>query len=105
MLNTLDARNQGAFNPSTLVNNPSSTAHALGGAVIGEVCDQFGRVIGQPGLYVVDGATVPGLAEFVNPAWTIAALAERSMENIIAEDIHGSQDTAAVRPRIATVGS
>jgi cholesterol oxidase len=72
---------------------------------MGEVCDQFGRVIGQPGLYVVDGALIRGLAGCANPAWTIAAIAERSLEHIIAEDIHGSQGTAAVRPRRATVGS
>jgi cholesterol oxidase len=102
-LDTLDAENQGAFNPFTLVNNPSSTAHPLGGAVMGEVCDQFGRVQGHPGLYVIDGALIRGLAGCVNPAWTVAAIAERCLEEIIATDIIGSQGTAAIRARRRTV--
>jgi cholesterol oxidase len=47
----------------------------------------YGRVKSHPGLYVVDGAFVPGGSTGgVNPSFTIAALAERSMENIIAFD-------------------
>ena len=30
----------------------------LGGAVIGKVCDDYGRVLGQRGLYVNDGALI-----------------------------------------------
>jgi cholesterol oxidase len=51
------------------------------------VCDWFGRVKRYPGLYVVDGAFIPGWTGIVNPALTIAALAERSMERIIERDI------------------
>ena len=36
------------------------TFHPLGGAVIGKVCDDHGRVLGQRGLYVNDGALIPG---------------------------------------------
>jgi cholesterol oxidase len=87
MVEILDQRNQGDFNPSTLLYTPNATAHPLGGATIGAVCDQFGRVKGHRGLYVVDGAFVPGSTGAGNPSWTIAALAERSVEHIIARDI------------------
>ena len=63
-----------------------NVAHPLGGAVINKVCDQYGRVFGYKGLYVVDGALIPGTSACANPALTIAALAERCMEKIIAED-------------------
>jgi cholesterol oxidase len=86
MLQTLDDTNQG----STTVYAPNFTAHPLGGAVVGAVCDPFGRVRGHLGLYVVDGAFIPGFAGAVNPSLTIAALAERSVERIIAENILGA---------------
>ena len=60
------------------------TAHPLGGAVIGQATDTIGRV--RDGLYVVDGALIPGSTGAVNPALTISALAERCMERILAED-------------------
>jgi len=90
MLDILDQSNKDDFQPATLANNPTLTAHGLGGATIGTVCDQFGRVMDHPGLYVVDGAFLPGSAGMVNPALTIAALAERSMEDIITRDMMGS---------------
>jgi cholesterol oxidase len=63
------------------------TGHPLGGAVLGKACDWYGRVKGYKGLYVVDGAMVPGgSTAATNPAHTIAALAERCMDKIIAED-------------------
>lgn len=63
------------------------TFHPLGGAVLGQACDGYGRVEGYPGLYVVDGALVPGSAGACNPALTIAALAERCMDHVIAHDL------------------
>jgi len=42
-----------------------------------------GGVVGHPGLHVMDGAVVPGSTGSVNPALTIAALAERNIEHII----------------------
>lgn len=63
------------------------TAHPLGGAVLGKACDLYGRVVGYRGLYVVDGALIPGSAGSTNPSLTVAALAERCMERILAEDI------------------
>lgn len=61
--------------------------HPLGGCVMGKACDFYGRVKGyEGGLYVNDGAFMPGSAACVNPSLTIAALAERNMEKILAED-------------------
>ena len=48
------------------------------------VVDDAGRVHGHPGLYVLDGAIVP-TAIGVNPSKTIAALAERGVERLLAE--------------------
>ncbi|MHC5719841.1 MAG: GMC oxidoreductase, partial [Nostoc sp.] len=69
----------------------SICAHPLGGAVMGKVCDQYGRVLNYQGLYVVDGALIPGPTACTNPSFTIAAIAERCMEKIIAEDIHNGR--------------
>lgn len=60
------------------------TAHPLGGAVIGKATDAYGRVKNYPGLYVMDGAAIPGSTGAVNPSLTISALAERNIERIIA---------------------
>ena len=65
-----------------------TTAHILGGAVMGAdaeegVIDARNRVFGYPDLYVVDGSAVsanPG----VNPSLTITALAERAMSHVEA---------------------
>jgi cholesterol oxidase len=59
------------------------TAHPLGGVVIGEATDSYGRVDGYQGLYVMDGALIPGTTGAVNPSLTISALAERNIEAII----------------------
>jgi cholesterol oxidase len=61
------------------------TAHPLGGAVLGRATDAFGRVKGHAGLYVLDGALVPGNAGAVNPSLTIAALAERNIAEVIRQ--------------------
>lgn len=63
------------------------TFHPLGGAVLGQACDGFGRVAGYPGMYVVDGALVPGSTAACNPALTIAALAERCLDDVVARDV------------------
>jgi cholesterol oxidase len=63
------------------------TAHPCGGVVMGKACDDYGRVAGYRGLYVVDGALIPRGTAAANPALTIAALAERCMDNIISQDI------------------
>lgn len=63
--------------------NALFTAHPLGGAVLGRATDGYGRVHGHPGLYVMDGAAIPGSTATVNPSLTITALAERNIEAII----------------------
>ena len=65
----------------------NSTWHALGGAAMGTVCDLEGRVHGQRGLYVLDGALIPGTTGACNPSMTIAAVAERAMDAITAKDV------------------
>lgn len=63
--------------------NDTLTYHPLGGAVLNQATDNYGRLKGYRGLYVVDGALIPGNTT-VNPFVTITALAERNVENIIA---------------------
>ncbi|MFD3513366.1 GMC oxidoreductase [Streptomyces sp. NPDC058657] len=62
------------------------TYHPLGGAVLNRATDNYGRLHGHPGLYVMDGSLIPGNAG-VNPFVTITALAERNIERILAEDL------------------
>lgn len=64
-----------------------ATYHALGGAVLGHATDMWGRVPDHPGLYVNDGALIPGSTACCNPSVTIAALAERNMEKVLREDL------------------
>ncbi len=64
----------------------SVTAHPLGGVVLDRATDNIGAVKNYDGLYVIDGALVPGHTGCANPALTIAALAERNIERIIARD-------------------
>jgi cholesterol oxidase len=72
-----------------LLNIPS-TAHILGGAVIGGdpehgVVDADQRVFGYENLLVCDGAAVPANVG-VNPSLTITALAEHAMSRIPRAD-------------------
>lgn len=64
------------------------TVHPLGGCPMSDdpaagVTDDVGRVHGYDGLYVLDGSIVP-TALGVNPSKTIAALAERGVERLLA---------------------
>lgn len=79
------ARGPGALTDTNLLVN--STWHPLGGAPMGTVCDLEGRVHGQRGLYVLDGALIPGTTGACNPSMTIAAVAERAMDAIVARDV------------------
>ncbi len=68
--------------------NVPTTAHILGGAVIGHgpedgVVDARQRVFGYENLLVCDGSAVPANVG-VNPSLTITALAEHAMEQIPA---------------------
>ncbi|NMM86331.1 cholesterol oxidase [Rhodococcus sp. SRB_17] len=65
----------------------SSTWHPLGGACMESVCDLEGRVHGQRGLYVLDGALMPGNSAACNPSMTIAAVCERALDYIVKEDV------------------
>ncbi|MGC1798794.1 MAG: GMC family oxidoreductase [Solirubrobacterales bacterium] len=65
------------------------TVHPLGGAPMADdpglgVVDANGKVHGYDGLYVSDGAIIP-TALGVNPSKTIAALAERNVEELLRE--------------------
>jgi cholesterol oxidase len=68
--------------------NVPTTAHILGGAVIGHgpedgVVDARQRVFGYENLLVCDGSAVPANVG-VNPSLTITALAEHAMSEIPA---------------------
>ena len=68
------------------VGNIPSTAHILGGAVIGAdpstgVVDARQRVFGYENLLVCDGAAIPANVG-VNPSLTITALAEHAMSHV-----------------------
>ena len=64
-----------------------TTWHPLGGAAMGQVCDLVGRVQGQRGLYVLDGALLPGTSAACNPSMTIAAVVERATDELVAHDV------------------
>jgi cholesterol oxidase len=66
--------------------NDTLTYHPLGGAILNKATDNYGRLTGHPGLYVIDGALIPGNTT-VNPFVTITALAERNIEKIITTDL------------------
>jgi cholesterol oxidase len=75
---------QSGFTESTL--NIPTTAHILGGAVIGPdpgrgVVDAGNRVYGYENLLVCDGAAIPANPG-VNPSLTITAVAEHAMSSI-----------------------
>lgn len=63
------------------------TVHPLGGCPIGAtpqdgLLDRWGEAFGLPGLWVVDGAALPGPVG-PNPSLTIAAFADRAAERMI----------------------
>ncbi|WP_067802802.1 GMC oxidoreductase [Actinomadura formosensis] len=73
------------------------TVHPLGGAPMGGhpgegVCDAFGEVFGFPGLYIADGAAMPGPVG-PNPALTIAAHADRMAARLL-EDVPAPRGAA-----------
>jgi len=78
---------QPAYNPLWQALRLPVAVHNLGGCVMGDdaghgVVDGDGAVFGYPGLYVLDGASLPS-ATGVNPSHTIAAVAERNIETAI----------------------
>lgn len=74
--------------------------HNLGGVPMGNnadsgVVDHFGRVFGYDNLLVLDGSIIPTTMG-ANPALTIAALAERSMEHVMPEILQSGITKAEV---------
>ncbi len=72
------------FSPTWSALRQPVTVHNLGGCRMAAgprrgVVNVDGEVFGHPGLYVLDGSSLPG-ATGANPALTITALAERCME-------------------------
>jgi cholesterol oxidase len=66
-----------------------TTVHPLGGCPMADdpengVVDDTGHVYNYPGLHVLDGSIVP-TSLGVNPSKTIAALAERGVDTLVAE--------------------
>ncbi len=72
------------------------TAHPLGGCVVSDdadtgVVDHRGQVWNYPGLFVIDGATIP-TALAVNPSLTIGAMSERAAQWIIHDRERAADD-------------
>ena len=71
--------------------NAVMTAHPLGGCPLGETIDDGvvdhigGEVFNYPGLHVADGSIMPGPVG-ANPSFTIAALADRFADKILADE-------------------
>ncbi|WP_426592298.1 GMC oxidoreductase [Cellulomonas sp. McL0617] len=83
------------------------TVHPLGGAPIGRhvgegVCDEFGEVRGHPGLYVVDGAAMPG-AVGANPSLTIAAMSDRASTRMLEQDWSQPDAVSIAAPAVSPV--
>ena len=58
--------------------------HPIGGVTMNQACDgDTGEIYGQDNIFVVDGAVMPGSTAAANPSLTIAANAERMMDNIL----------------------
>lgn len=81
------------------------TVHNLGGVPadrpgVPGVVDQWGEVTGYPGLFVVDGSTVPG-STGVNPSATILAAAERIAEHTVRGITGDQQWRAPEWPNVA----
>ena len=72
------------FSPTWTSLRQPVTVHNIGGCRMAEhphqgVVNVDGEVFGHPGLYVLDGASLPG-ATGANPALTITAVAERCLQ-------------------------
>ncbi len=85
-------------NPLWALSRKPITVHSAGGCAMGVAgadtpCDAYGRVRGTAGLYVNDGALFPSPVG-VNPSHTIAALAERNIEEVLRSDFRRSEFSA-----------
>lgn len=61
----------------------STIWHPLGGAVMGDACDDLGQLYGYRNLFVIDSSLMPGSTANANPAFTVAANAERIMQALV----------------------
>ena len=59
--------------------------HPLGGIVLGQATNQYGKLNNHQNLFVIDGSLIPGSIG-VNPFLTITAIAEYCIENLIKEN-------------------
>ncbi len=59
--------------------------HPLGGCVLGEATNEYGKLKKHENLYVLDGSLIPGTIG-VNPFVTITAIAEYCIENLIRQN-------------------
>lgn len=89
LVDRLNAANAGTNATTALGLDQSVTFHPLGGCVMGETTDLYGRIPRHEGLYVIDGSLIPGVTPMSNPCWTISANVERCIERILAEDFMG----------------
>lgn len=64
---------------------PNVCYHPLGGCVLGEATNTYGKLNGHKNLFILDGSLIPGTIG-VNPFVTIVAIAEYCMENLIQQD-------------------
>ncbi|WP_336961146.1 GMC family oxidoreductase N-terminal domain-containing protein [Chryseobacterium contaminans] len=64
---------------------PDICYHPLGGCVLGEATNEFGKLKDHENLYVLDGSLIPGTIG-VNPFVTITAIAEYCIENLIRQN-------------------
>ncbi|MBI5309484.1 MAG: GMC family oxidoreductase [Actinobacteria bacterium] len=89
----LAAKKLGGYAQSSIFEvfrNTPTTAHILGGAVIGDgpetgVVDDFNRAFGYHNLLITDGASMPANPG-VNPSLTITAIAEHAMTAVPDKD-------------------
>jgi choline dehydrogenase-like flavoprotein len=77
------------LNPEATVRQRPVTVHNLGGCAMSDlpadgVTDPDGKVWGTRGLYVLDGAAMPGSLG-ANPSATIAAIAERNVRRALTD--------------------
>lgn len=96
-----------ADNPMSMLKR-AVTVHPLGGAPMGwhaddGVVDGYGESFAYPGLYVLDGAAIPGPVG-PNPALTIAAFADRASQRLL-EQHSAAAGTTGVSNRTPPTGT
>ncbi|ASK32819.1 cholesterol oxidase [Chryseobacterium sp. T16E-39] len=64
---------------------PNICYHPLGGCVLGEATNQYGKLKDHENLFVLDGSLIPGTIG-VNPFVTIVAITEYCIENLIRQN-------------------